>query len=98
MTKTKNIEERWEKEFDENRDNGNFDGKEGFFMASSQALKIFIRQTLQAQRKEIIDIIKKSKKTNLNHACKADNCSDPICGHTRCIDWMYEELLENLKK
>jgi hypothetical protein len=51
----------------------------------------------QKGRVSVIKKIKKSKKQNMFHLCKATSCSDPICGHSRCIDWMYNELLEELK-
>lgn len=65
------------------------------------SIKLFISQKINQERKEerkrIINIVKKSKKENMSHACKAMNCSDPICGHSRCIEWMYTDLLHNLK-
>ena len=50
----------------------------------------------EEERKRVVEVVKKHKKANISHACLATNCSDPICGHSRCIDWMFTDLLTTL--
>lgn len=41
--------------------------------------------------------VMKSKEENAGKICKSKNCADPLCGHAKCIDWMYYDLLAALR-
>jgi len=60
-------------------------------------VKEFIRNESSLQKQEIREKIEKMKEEHSKMLCKFPNCGDPVCGHERCIDWMYTDLLENLK-
>ena len=59
-------------------------------------IEALIAEAKRLERERIVRIVEKHMEENKGHMCKATSCSDPICGHSRCIDWMYTDLLKEL--